>query len=340
MPTEEVLNVLDAAAIYRHDRYASPTAHAILAEKIWGALRDLGVARGRMLVTGPYAGTLAGVPAPRLGAPGRRADAGYRELTAAIPPARWPHQALSPAEYTTYDPAQHDVVIANIPMAGLQPRSVHSARRIEQAHRALLAQAVARTFPGGVAVAVTAHQILDHPASATRHFLSTRKARLLGAVRLPGTVLHHHHPEQASPVDLLVLRRPLPHETHAPANYLGAVPVNLPGGVELVNEWYALHHPDHVIGRPRAVPDPDRDGTRYTVEHGEIPWDNALETALARITSTARDQGLTAVSASWNPPVSRLAPEADWSARATSPNLAAGQHPDPGAHARNHRPGL
>ncbi|GAA4707777.1 hypothetical protein APR04_003850 [Promicromonospora umidemergens] len=339
MPTEEVLNVLDAAAIHRHDRYASRTAHTILAEKIWGALRDLGVARGRMLVTGPYAATLAGVPAPAPRAPGARTDARYRELTAAIPPVWWPHQALRLAELTMYDPAQHDVVIANVPLAGLHPRSVHGTRRIGQVHRDLLAQALARTFPGGVLVAITARQILDHPATTTRRFLFTQKAQLLGAVRLPGTVLHHHGPDEASPVDVLVLRRPLPHETPEPADCLRVDPVDLPGGTAHVNEWYAVHHPDHVIGQPRAVTDPDRDGTQYTVDHGEVPWDSALETALAQITRDARDRGLTAVSASWNPPDSRLAPQADWSARATTRSTFPGR-PDGTAPCPGSAPGM
>ncbi|MFC8797086.1 hypothetical protein ACFT2C_05100 [Promicromonospora sp. NPDC057138] len=301
-------------AIHRHDRHASRAAHTILAEKIWGALRDLGVARGRVLVTGPYAATLAGAPAPV-----RRADTGYRELVAAIPRVGWPHEGVRLAQLTPYDPAQHDVVIANIPLASLHARSVHGARRFQQVHQGLLARAVAHTFPGGVVVAVAARQVLDHPIDTIRRFLLTQRAQLLGAVRLPGTVLHPRlGNDQASPIDLLILRRPLPDEALEPAECLSSVPVNVPGGVEQINEWYALHHPDHVIGRPRAVADPDRGGTRYTVEHGEDQWDSALETTLAQVTGVARDRGLTAVSASWDPPDSRLAPQADWSAQATT----------------------
>ena len=313
VPTEEVLNYLDTAAMYRHGRRASATAHGILAEKVWGALRDLGVERGRMLVTGPYAASLTGTPDAD-----RVADMRYRQLVAPIPPVAWPHDRLRPEVFTEYHPARHDVVIANLPFADLHLRSQHDATRVRQLNQELLADAIESTFPGGVVVAIATRHILDHPVDTERQFLFADRVRLLGAVRLPGTTLHPRlGRDEASPLDLIVLRRSLDREAPGTSEGLDLARVHLPGGVGQINELYA-HRPDDMLGQPRMVADPDRDTTLFTLDEGATPWDRALENSLSRITSAARSNGLTAVSASWAPPTSRLAPQADWSAGAGS----------------------
>ncbi|GAB4085036.1 hypothetical protein GCM10028784_16660 [Myceligenerans cantabricum] len=61
--------------------------------------------------------------------------------------------------------------------------------------------------------------------------------------------------------------------------------------------------------------DAEGEGTRYLVRCDDEPFDVVLRVVLSRIVSQAHTFGLTAVSASWQPPGTRLAPEADWPRR-------------------------
>ncbi|MCF4123668.1 hypothetical protein L1785_22155 [Antribacter sp. KLBMP9083] len=82
MSTEEERDKADADAMTWHDRHDAYAANAVLAEKLWSALRGLGVERGRMLALGDHAAVYAGISAM-----GKVSTSIYEEWVAPIPPA-------------------------------------------------------------------------------------------------------------------------------------------------------------------------------------------------------------------------------------------------------------
>jgi hypothetical protein len=316
MATEEQLDLKDADAMERHGTLDADAGYALLAEKTWAALRGLDVERGRMLVIGDHAHTFTGVPDP---------DTGYQEWIAAIPPTdgdgrpAWPHVGLRTREYTDLEPAVHDVVTASLPYADVHFRSDYGKARLLQLHQRYLIHAVAHTFPGGILATVASHRVLDDPEPAVRELL-LNNADFLGAVRLPATALRPAlSDDEASPTDLLLFRRRIPGDPINSVPFIDVEPVAVPGGVAVVNEYFAMSYPEHVAGTTGVVADPDHpDSVRYTVRGSEEPLDVVLHHVLSRIVRQARAENLTAVSASWAPPESRLAPEADRLARRSS----------------------
>lgn len=334
MPTEEELDKADADAMERHGMFDAYAAHSLLAQKIWGALRGLGVERGRMLILGDHAAVNAGVSAKR-----KVSTSIYEEWVAAIPPAGpdgkypWPHDMLRLRSFTVNDPATHDVVIASLPWADLHYRSAYGKAQVAQIHTEYLRSAIAHTFPGGILATVASRQVLDSPETAHRE-LFVDNADLLGAARLPATFFRPDlSVDDAESPDLLLLRRRLPGEPLRSAKFLDLHPVAVPGGVEYVNEYYGFVYPEHVVGTVGVVADADRDTTRYIVRCDDEPVDVVLHHVVSRIVSQARCRGLTAVSASWDPPETRLAPEADRSVRARAAR-------PPSATVRGDAPGL
>lgn len=323
MTTEEELDKADADAMIGHDRHDAYAANAVLAEELWGALRGLGVERGRMLVLGDHAAVAAGISAK-----GTVSTSIYEEWVAPIPPAGadgrfpWPHDMLRPRTFTDHDPATHDVVIANVPWSDLHYRSEYGQARLLQIHAQYLMHAIAHTFRGGITAAVVTHRLLDDPESAFRDLLLAN-SDLLGAARLPATAFRPGlTPEVAAPSDLLLLRRRLPGELANSAAFLDVAPTQMHVGVMYVNEYFVNLFPEHVIGTPAVVTDADL--TRYTVHAADEPFDVVLHHVLSRIVRQSLTEGLTAVSASWRPPEARLAAEADRSVRAQGAKAPSG----------------
>lgn len=325
MSTEEELDKADADAMIGHDRHDAYAANAVLAGKLWGALRGLGVERGRMLVLGDHAAVHAGISAR-----GRVSTSIYEEWVAPIPPGDgeggfpWPHDMLRLRSFTEHDPATHDVVIANVPWSDLHYRSEYGHARLLQIHAQYLMHAIGRTFPGGITAAVVTRQVMDDPEPAFRE-LVLDNADLLGAARLPATAFRPDlAPDVASPSDLLLLRRRLPGELVNSARFIDVAPTPVPGGVAHVNEYFVNFFPEHVIGTTGVVTDAALDLTRYTVHAADEPFDVVLHHVLSRIVRHSLAEGLTAVSASWHPPEARLAPEADRSVRAQAAQAPSG----------------
>ncbi|WP_125778017.1 hypothetical protein [Antribacter gilvus] len=320
MASEEELDNADAEAMYRHGTFDACAAHALLAQKVWGALRGLGVERGRMLVLGDHAAVHAGISAR-----GQVSTSIYEEWVAAIPPAGqdgrypWPQDMVRLRSFTEHDPATHDVVITALPWSDVHFRSEYGKQRIAQIHNEYLRSAIAHAFPGGIVAAVASRQVLDGPETAHRE-LFLDNADLLGAARLPATFFRPDLPvENAEASDLLFLRRRLPGEPVRSADFLNLHPVAVPGGVEYVNEYYGFTYPEHIVGTAGVVGDADHDAARYTVRCDDEPVDVVLHHVVSRIVAQALSRGLVAVSASWHPPEARLAPEADRSVRAQAP---------------------
>ncbi|WP_454857668.1 hypothetical protein [Promicromonospora soli] len=318
MATEEQLDLKDADAMERHGTLDAAAGYALLAEKTWSAFRAFDVERGRMLAFGDHAHTFTGVPDPDT-------TDGYQEWIAAIPQSdgdgrtAWPHVGLRTREHTDLEPAVHDVVITSLPFADVHFRSEYSKARLLQLHQRYPIHAIAHTLPGGILATVASHRVLDDPDPAVRELLMNN-ADLLGAARLPATALRTAlSDDEASSTDLLLFRRRIPGDPINTVPFIDVEPVAVPGGVAVLNEYFAMSYPEHVAGTTGVVADPDHpDGVRYTVRGSDQPLDVVLHHVLSRIVRQARAENLTAVSASWAPPESRLAPEAERLARRSS----------------------
>ncbi|WP_454859692.1 hypothetical protein [Promicromonospora soli] len=310
MATEERLDQVDTAAGERHTMLDADAGYALLAQKIWTALRDLGVERGRMYVFGDHAATLTGAAHPDT-------RTNFQEWVADIPPAghaahlAWPHDGLSLRVHCETEPVVHDLVFVSLPYTDLHFRSQYGRDRSLEIHQKFLTNAVASTFPGGILAAVTTHRVLDNPDPAVRELLLDN-ADLLGAVRLPATALRPQlSDDEAAPIDLLLLRRRIPGDAVHSAYYLDVAPVAVPGGVAYVNEYFSMFYPEHVAGSTGAIADADQaGGLRYTVGEGDVALDVALEHTLSTIVARARARNLTAVSATWSPIETRPTREA------------------------------
>lgn len=309
MASEEELDRVDAETGERHTRLDAGAGYALLAQKIWTALRGLGVERGRMYAFGDHAATLTGTPDPDT-------RTNFQEWVADIPPANdaarpaWPHEGLSLRAHDESEPVVHDLVLASLPYTDLHFRSQYGHDRSLELHQKLLTTAVANTFPGAILAAVTTHRVLDNPDPAVRELLQDN-ADLLGAVRLPATTLRPGLPDdEAAPVDVLLLRRRIPGDAVRSAAYLDVAPVAVPGGGVYVNEYFSFH-PEHAAGSTSVIADPDQaGGLRYTVGDGDVGLDVSLDHMLSNIVGTARARNLTAVSATWSPIETRPAREA------------------------------
>ncbi|GAA4706558.1 hypothetical protein APR04_001737 [Promicromonospora umidemergens] len=310
MATEEELDHADTAVAERHITLDADAGYALLAQRIWTALRGLGVERGRMSAFGDHAATLAGAPDPDT-------RTNYQEWVADIPPASraahpaWPHDGLSLRARSETEPVVHDLVFASLPYSDLHFRSQYGRDRSLEIHQKFLTNAVASTFPGGILAAVTTHRVLDNPDPAVRELLLDN-ADLLGAVRLPATALRPQlSDDDAAPIDLLLLRRRIPGDAVHSAFFLDVAPVAVPGRVAFVNEYFSMFYPEHVAGTTGVIADPDKpSGLRYTVGDGDVALDVALDHTLSNIVAKARARNLTAVSATWSPIETRLAREA------------------------------
>jgi hypothetical protein len=311
MASEEELDHADAVVMERHSTLDATAGYALLAEKVWTALRGLGVESGRMLAFGDHAATLSGVSDPDI-------STGYQEWVATIPPADqegprpFPHQETSLRRYSEADPAVHDVVFASLGYADVHFRSEYGKARLLQMHTKFLINAVAHTLPGGILAAVTSYSVLDDPEPAVRELMRDN-TDLIGAIRLPARALRPQlSREDAAPADLLLLRRRIPGEpVHSPF-FLDVAPVTVPGGAVLVNEYFSMFYPEHVAGLHDVVADPDRhEGLRYTVEPGALPLDVTLEHTMSNLVARAAAHGLTAASTTWAPIEERPARETD-----------------------------
>ncbi|MCF4122031.1 hypothetical protein L1785_13690 [Antribacter sp. KLBMP9083] len=106
--------------------------------------------------------------------------------------------------------------------------------------------------------------------------------------------------------DILLFRRRGDHEPVNSDAFLYATPLALDKGKGLANEYF-VDHPEHVLGHMRLQPAGSTGHILVVAPDGE-PLPHRLATALTDIVTRAREHGLTATSATWNPPAADQAP--------------------------------
>ncbi|GAA4706468.1 hypothetical protein APR04_001752 [Promicromonospora umidemergens] len=272
----------DIAALTAQAHADATGTHAQLAPMVWDLLRSLGAPVGgralafgvdpRVLLTGdpnhreprdadgfPVHDRWQGL------VPGARPDT-YRD---AVPVTRYPLRLAMARPF--------DVAVASMPYSDIHLRGREArAMRLHSFH-IQATEALEGLAPGGHAVFLANHSVLDFP-DPSRWARLAQMADFLGAVRLPSHALRTA-PACDAPVDILVLRR---RETPHPAPGLRFPAVQWSPTNELHESTYFSTHPDRVLGtrdvgtdywgmKQLAVHDPDHTWPgRLDAEFGEI----------------------------------------------------------------------
>lgn len=282
----------DLVAMHDHNTMDAAGPHELIARKLWGALRSLGISGGRMLVLGQDAELLAGLPIEE-----RRLRTGeHAGFTAPIPTTAVSRAGMAPHPNlrlrtwrSDQDKSRYDVVIAvpGYTDVVLHREKAANERRAEQILG--LIGCLAHTEVGGYTVGLVSREVLDDPDMDSRRLL-TEFGELVGALRLPSGALRDN-PGNDAVVDLMILRR---HDGTAvqPHQFLPSPVQDLRGEQARVNQYF-LDHPKHVLGRLSTRRSPW--GPPELVVHPTgLSLDRDLTAGLAAITSYARHAGLTA----------------------------------------------
>jgi N12 class adenine-specific DNA methylase len=140
--------------------------------------------------------------------------------------------------------AGYDLIVGNVPFSTIRP-AVNNPHR-DNLHNLAVARSIDMLRPGGVATLITSRYALDAAASRGWRERLADAADLVAAFRLPAGA--HRAAGTDVVTDLLVLRRPLPGEARAPADWLDVVDVDVAGGTFRHNEHFA-RYPNRVLGR-------------------------------------------------------------------------------------------
>jgi hypothetical protein len=280
--TQHARERADIAAVTAQALADATGGHAQLAPMVWDLLRDLGApVGGRTLAFGTDPQVLLtgdpNRPEPRDPdgfvlhdrwqgpVPAPRPDA-YRD---AFPVTRYPLSLETARPF--------DVAVASMPYSDIHLRSREArAIRLHSFH-VQATEAIDGLVPGGHAVFLANHSVLDFP-DPSRWARLAQAADFLGAVRLPSHALRAA-PVCDAPVDVLVLRR---RGTRHPDPGLRFPGVQWSPRAGLYESTYFAAHPDRVLGtrdvgtdywglKQLAVHDPERTWPgRLDATFGEI----------------------------------------------------------------------
>ncbi|GAA2234073.1 hypothetical protein GCM10010413_36550 [Promicromonospora sukumoe] len=269
--TQEALQHADIAALTAQEHADASDAHALISHSVWRLLHSLGAPTGgramafghdpQILLSGDparselrdsdgfplYSRWQATVPAP----------GAHRNIVGnAVPISRYPLNLETAPVF--------EVAVASMQYNDIRLRSREARVTRHRGFHIQAAEALTALAPGGHAVLLANHSILDFPDPQPWGELA-RIADFLGAVRLPSYALRAARACDA-PVDVLILRR---RETPFPDPKLQFPGVQWSPEDGLHESTYFTDHPDRVLGtrdvgtdywgmKQLAVHDPDR----------------------------------------------------------------------------------
>jgi len=149
-------------------------------------------------------------------------------------------------------PGSHfDLAIGNVPFADVRPYDPEHNPDNLVLHDYFIAKALDLVRPGGVVAVVTSHYTMDKQKQKARRAFS-RKAELLGAIRLPNTAFRGNAGTDVT-TDILFFRRH-PEGTGAPTlpEWTALKEITTPDGPTRINAYFAAH-PEMMLGEMRLV---------------------------------------------------------------------------------------
>lgn len=318
---QEILEQADMAAMKAHVYGDATGSHAQLSEMLWPLLHGLGVpAGGRVLAFGAdpqiilTGDPMRSGPRDADGFPvydrwrGSFVDRGPRAVREAFPISRYPlNLALS---------RPFDVAIASMPHNDVRLRGREARAMRLHGFQIQAAEALTGLVPGGHAVFLVNHSVLDYP-DPTRWAGLAGMADFLGAVRLPAHALRAARACDA-PVDVLVLRRRQSPHPDPDLRFPGV-------------QWSSqdgLHETTYFTDRPERMLGTRKVGTDYwglkqlAVQDTDPAWPARLKSVFAEI-ALQHGPRRTTESANQYPPLAGHAPRhhADPHAEPAGPQL-------------------
>jgi hypothetical protein len=277
-----VLEQADVAAMKAHAYADATSSHAQFAEILWPLLHGLGApAGGRVLAFGvdPQV-ILTGDslrPEPRDADGFPLYDRWQGNLAAHLPPIARDTFPITryPLDLATVRP--FDVAVASMPHNDVRLRSREARTMRHHRFHLQAAEALTGLAPGGHAVFLVNHTVLDFPDPA-RWARLAGMADFLGAVRLPSNALRQA-PGCDAPVDILVLRR---RQSPHPEPDLRFPGVRWSPQDGLHESTYFTEHPDRMLGTRKV-------GTDYwgikqlAVKDADHTWPGRLRAVFGEI---------------------------------------------------------
>ncbi len=273
-------------------RRSTLNAHYTPAEvvgAIWAAVGELGFQAGRVLEPGCGSGNFIGLAPEAAEITGVEADATTAAIAGHLYGARAEIQARRFETFTAPE-GYFDLVIGNVPFAGITPHDPRHNRGRHALHNYFLVKALRLTRPGGLVAVVTSRYSLDARNPAARRELDGL-GDLLGAVRLPAGAFAASAGTDVV-ADLVILRRRGEGEARAGHRFIATGPASIDthgSEAPFVNE-YLLANPAQVLGRLGMGRGLYRDNELTVEPTGDLL--PALEAGLGRIVADAGRRGL------------------------------------------------
>jgi N12 class adenine-specific DNA methylase len=259
---------------------------AALVKAIWAGVRQLGFTGGQVLEPGCGSGNFIGFAPP--GA--RMTGVEVEPVTAGIAAALYPDARILTESFaaTRAHDGAFDLVIGNVPFGNITLTDRRHNPGGHSIHNHFIIKSLHLTRPGGIVALLTSRFTMDARNPAARREIAAL-ADLLGAVRLPSGA-HQRAAGTKVVTDLLILRRREPGREPDSAAWERSWFITLNGTDDVPLNEYFLDHPEAILGELTAVNGAYRAGDLAVRPTGDlIP---ALEAALGRIASRARDRGL------------------------------------------------
>lgn len=269
--TQDALQQADIAALTAQEHADAGHAHALISHSVWRLLHNLGAPTGgRAMAFGNDPQILLSGDPTRSELRDSDGFPLYSRWQATVPaPGTHPSLAEDPVPISRYPlnletAPTFDVAVASMQYNDIRLRSREARVTRHRGFHIQAAEALTALAPGGHAVLLANHSILDFPDPQPWGELA-RVADFLGAVRLPSYALRSARACDA-PVDVLVLRR---REAPFPDPSLQFPSVQWSPEDGLHQSTYFADHPDRVLGtrdvgtdywgmKQLAVHDPDR----------------------------------------------------------------------------------
>ncbi|MGH8562699.1 MAG: PLxRFG domain-containing protein [Gammaproteobacteria bacterium] len=283
---QELLSREEYAAARASTLNAHYTSKTII-QGIYGALKRLGFAGGRILEPGSGIGHFIGLLPSEWSAQSRFTGVELDTTSAAIASHLYPKSDIRQQGFEAFKMPKgyFDLALGNPPFDStiIQSDPEYANRRFSL-HDYFIAKSLDRVRPGGLLALVTSHYSLDKGRDAMRTYVQGQ-ADLLGAIRLPKTAFMANAGTEVV-TDVLFLRKRLPGEEPGGEAWGEITPIQTPDGEAYINEYFAAH-PELVLGE-HALSGSMYSGNEYTVEPrpGE-DLARAIEAAADRLPANA-----------------------------------------------------
>ncbi|HMJ03036.1 MAG TPA: DEAD/DEAH box helicase family protein, partial [Conexibacter sp.] len=218
------------------------------AEQIWRALQQLGFEGGNVLEPIGTTSVFVEHAPPTAQVAITECD----RTTAAIMAILHPQAATTTESFVQTDlpDDQFDAVVGSVPFVDLRLRDPTHNRAGHKVNDYYIIKSLRLTRPGGLVALMTTRHTLDETLENARLEMH-ELADLVGAVRMPAA------DGTGVATDLLIFRRREEGVEPGPANWINTVGRMVDGKRLQINEYFAKHHGDRVLGPLATEVEPD-----------------------------------------------------------------------------------